>query len=353
MIHAALQYEVNSHRSPRNFNNHFGVPLTLLGLTAQHAAAIVELGASAYGEIRKLSEIASPEIGIITGIGQAHRASFGNASDVAAAKGELAEALPSDGLLLLCGDDAHSASLAQRASSRTTLVGTGPDCDVRAESIQQNGEWLSVKVDGVDFQVRAAGKHFARSVLFAVATAREFGLSDQQIAAGLADFQASTGRCSVEAIGDWTVIDDSYNASPEAVEAACGLLGSWPTEARRILVCGDMLELGDAAAACHQDAGLAAARAGVDRIFALGEFSQDLVGAAIEAGLDPNCGEAFHDLNFLLHRLQQTLRPGDVILVKGSRGMRMERVIAWLRGEVMSAMLPEHVSETQTIPGLG
>jgi UDP-N-acetylmuramoyl-tripeptide--D-alanyl-D-alanine ligase len=354
MIHAALQYEVNSHRSPKNFNNQFGVPLTLLGLTEQHAAAIIELGASAHGEIRKLAEIASPEIGIITGIGQAHRASFGDASEVARAKGELAEALPIDGLLLLCGDDALSPSLAKRTSARVTLVGTTSECHVRAEAIHQDGERLCVHIDGSDYRIRAAGKHFARSVLFAVATAREFGLTDKQIVTGLADFQAPTGRCSVESIGSWTVIDDSYNASPEAFAAACGLLGSWPTEARRILVCGDMLELGDAASACHQDAGLAVAQAGIDRVFALGDFSRNIVSSAIDAGLDPNCGEAFgrNKMSSLLHRLQQTLRPGDVILVKGSRGMRMERVVEWLRSEVMSATLPDHVSQSEKIPGL-
>ena len=354
MIHAALQDEVNSHRSPRNFNNHFGVPLTLLGLTAQHGAAIIELGASAHGEIRRLCEMASPEIGIITGIGQAHRASFGDVNEVAAAKGELAEALPRDGLLLLCGDDAHSASLARRTESRVTLVGTSPDCQVSAEAIYQDGERLCVRIDGTDFRIRAAGKHFARSVLFAVATARKFGLSEKQIATGLADFRAPIGRCSVESIGQWTVIDDSYNASPEAFAAACGLLGSWPTEARRLLVCGDMLELGDAAAACHQDAGLAAAQAGIDRVFALGDFSRDIVGSATDAGLDPNCGEAFSktEMPSLLHRLQQTLRPGDVLLVKGSRGLRMERVIEWLRSEVMSTTLPKHVLQIERIPGL-
>ena len=139
-------------------------------------------------------------------------------------------------------------------------------------------------------------------------------------------------------IGSWTVIDDSYNASPEAFAAACGLLGGWPTDARRILVCGDMLELGEAASACHQDAGLAIAQAGIDRVFALGDFSRDVVGSALDAGLDPNSGEAFgkNEMSSLLHRLQQTLRAGDVLLVKGSRGMRMERVIEWLRSEALA-----------------
>lgn len=338
MIHAALQYEVPSHRSPRNFNNHFGVPLTLLGLTAQHKTAIVELGASAHGEVRRLSEIASPQIGIITGIGQAHRATFGDASEVARAKGELAESLPADGLLLLCGDDIHSPSIASRTSARVALVGTTAESHVQAEAIHQEGERLCVCIDGTDFRIRAAGRHFARSVLIAVATAREFGLTDQQIATGLADFQAPAGRCSLETIGSWTVIDDSYNASPEAFEAACGLLGGWSTDARRILVCGDMLELGEAASACHQDAGLTIARAGIDHVFALGDFSQDVIGSALDAGLDPNCGETFgkKEMPTLLHRLQQILRAGDVLLVKGSRGMRMERVIEWLRSEALA-----------------
>ena len=335
MIHAALQYEVPSHRSPRNFNNHFGVPLTLLGLTTQHKTAIVELGASAHGEVRRLAEIASPQIGIITGIGQAHRGNFGDCSQVALAKGELAAALPADGVLLLCGDDEYSRVIARRACCRVSLIGTGRECHVRAETIRQDGEFLSVRIDGSEFRVRATGKHFARSVLFAVATGRESGLSDSHIARGLAGFRPPVGRCSVERIGDWTVIDDSYNASPEAFEAACRLLGSWPAATRRILVCGDMLELGDVAVTCHQDAGLAAARAGIDRVYALGHFAREVVGSAVEAGLDPDCCQAFQDRPSLLHRLQQTIRPDDVLLIKGSRGMRMERVIEWLREEAL------------------
>lgn len=353
MIHAALQYEIPSHRSPRNFNNHFGVPLTLLGLTAHHKAGIVELGASVHGEVRRLSEIASPQIGIITGIGQAHRATFGDASEVAKAKGELAESLPADGLLLLCEDDAHSASIASRSSARVALIGTTNECHVQAEAIHLEGERLCVRIDGTEFRIRAAGRHFARSVLLAVATAREFGLTDQQIATGLANFQAPVGRCSVETIGSWTVIDDSYNASPEAFTAACGLLGGWATEARRILVCGDMLELGAAASACHQDAGLSIARSGIDRVFALGDFSRDVVGSALDSGLNPNCGEAFgkNEMPSLLQRLQQTLRAGDVLLIKGSRGMRMERVIEWLRSEALAADQIV-VPQIEIIPGL-
>ena len=336
MVHAALQHKLNPHCSPRNFNNQFGVPLTLLGLNARHDAAIVELGASAHGEIARLCEIAAPEIGIITGIGQAHRGTFGDCSQVAIAKGELAAALPADGVLLLCGDDSYSRAIATRAACRVRLIGTGHECHVRSETIRQDGEFLAVRIDGVDFRVRTAGKHFARSVLFAVAAGRECGLRDKQIARGLADFRTPAGRCSVETIGEWTVIDDSYNASPETFEAACGLLGNWPDATRRLLICGDMLELGDAAAALHQDAGLAAARAGVDRIYACGQFAGDLTGAAIKAGLDPDCCEAFQELPSLLHRLQQTMRSGDVLLMKGSRGMQMERVIEWMRREVLS-----------------
>ena len=190
-------------------------------------------------------------------------------------------------------------------------------------------------------------------MLLAVATAREFGLTDQQIATGLANFQAPVGRCSVETIGSWTVIDDSYNASPEAFTAACGLLGGWATEARRILVCGDMLELGAAASACHQDAGLSIARSGIDRVFALGDFSRDVVGSALDSGLNPNCGEAFgkNEMPSLLQRLQQTLRAGDVLLIKGSRGMRMERVIEWLRSEALAADQIV-VPQIEIIPGL-
>jgi UDP-N-acetylmuramoyl-tripeptide--D-alanyl-D-alanine ligase len=340
MLHAVLSQKFETLRSPKNFNNQFGVPLTLLQLGAHHEVAIVELGASACGEIRRLAQIAQPDSGIITGTGFAHAAQFGGKQAVVRAKGELAEAIPGRGLLLLCGDEDSAKSHADRAVCRVVRVGTGSSHDkgtgqgsvndLTASAVVQTGERLQVTIDDVVFEVTASGRHFARSVLFAVATARDLGMTDDEIQQGLNKFSPVAGRCVIRQLSTCTVIDDSYNSSPEAMQAAIALLAGHETLSQRILITGDMLLLGEHASPCHRDIGVTAAASGIDFILALGRFASDVVSVAVEAGFDPERATAHVKLDGLLTELDNILRDGDTILVKGSRATRMERVVEWL-----------------------
>ena len=331
MIHTVLSSRFCSHRSPRNFNNHYGVPLTLLGINSQTEVAVVELGASARGEITRLCEIATPDIGVITGIGLAHAADFGGPEHVVTAKGELAAALPGRGVLFLWGDDPKANELAARASCRVVRAGLGPYNDLRADSVIQKADSLEVTLDQTTLRVPLIGRHFARSILLSAAVGREFGIPLNEIADALASFQPVKGRGTVERIGDWTVIDDSYNASPEAMQAAIALLGSFDTGSQRILITGDMLALGDLSAVSHEEAGISAAAAGIDHVLSVGQFAPDIIRGARATGLDILRAQTFETHTDLTDHLAKILSPNDVLLVKGSRATQMENVITWLR----------------------
>ncbi len=341
MLHAVLSQKFKTLRSPKNFNNQFGVPLTLLQLGSHHEVAVVELGASACGEIRRLAEIAQPDTGIITGTGFAHAAQFGGHKAVIRAKGELAEAIPGRGLLLLCGDEDSTETHADRAVCRVIRVGTAASKesvnDLIATKVVQTGEQLHVTIAESVFKVTASGRHFARSVLFAVAVSRDLGMTDKEIQLGLNSFVPVAGRCEIRQLPTCTVIDDCYNSSPEAMQAAIAVLAGRETSEQRILITGDMLLLGEHAADCHRDVGITAAASGIDHIFALGRSAEDVVAGAVEAGFDPERATAHVKLDELLDQLKTVLSDDDVILVKGSRATHMERVVEWLETQSTSS----------------
>ncbi|MDA0809848.1 MAG: UDP-N-acetylmuramoyl-tripeptide--D-alanyl-D-alanine ligase [Planctomycetota bacterium] len=334
MVHAVLSQKFESLRSPKNFNNQFGVPLTLLQLKPHHDVAVVELGASACGEIRRLAQIAQPDTGIITGTGFAHAAQFGGQKAVVRAKGELAEAIPGRGLLLLCGDEESANAHAARASCRVLRVGTSSEKEsvnnLIASEVVQAGDKLQVTIGETVFEVAISGRHFARSVLFAVAIARDLGMTDDEIQLGLNNFDPVAGRCEIRQLPACTVIDDCYNSSPEAMQAAIAVLAGRESSGQRILITGDMLMLGEHGSTCHRDIGVTAAASGIDHVFAIGRFANDVVDGAVEAGFDPERATAHVKLEELLERLNTVLSDGDVILVKGSRATHMERVVDWL-----------------------
>ncbi len=333
MVAAALSARLRVFQSKKNFNNHIGLPLCLLELTDDYDVAVLELGASGVGEIEGLCEIAKPDLGIITGIGRAHSKGFGGIEKTTVAKGELAAALPTSGRLFLTSSEPRHGQLAGLARCPVTFVGTQISDDVYASHVSMRGARLLIVVDSHEYAVSVAGPHFTRNVLLAIAVARELGLSPDEISQGLSDFQPAPGRCQVRDLGAWTVIDDTYNASPEAMIAACQALGRWPTEGHRILVCGDMLELGTDSLSGHQDVGITAVEAGVDVVLSYGMLARTVVETALSAGLLPENAGSFTDLDELLERLKSELHLGDVVLVKGSRSMRMERVVDWLVNE--------------------
>lgn len=331
MIHAVLSAVHPGVRSLKNFNNHIGLPLSLLELDHRHEFAVLEMGASAVGEIAMLAEIARPEVGVITGIGLAHVEGFGSPEQIVLGKGELLEALPPCGFAVLPGDDAVTRGMASRARCPVFFVGEAEGNHVRATNVRVGNQRLTFEVDHVEYKVPVTGRHFLRASLTSLAIAREFGLSPTQIAAGFANFQAVPGRCQVHSIGPWTVIDDTYNANPASMRAACETLRHWHGANKRLLITGDMLELGAHAEQAHFELGRAAAEARVDGLLVFGEHAEHVIRGARDRGLRPSRLAQCDHLEILLTVLDCVLEPGDVLLVKGSRGMRMERVVEWLR----------------------
>lgn len=333
LIHTVLESNFTGIQSPRNFNNHIGLPLSILGIRHNHEFAVLELGASASGEIRELAGIAEPEIGVVTSIGLSHVSSFGSIEHITEAKGELIEALPAEGLAVLAGDDPRVRSLADRAACRVVFIGEGADNDLRATDVEISRNQVTFRVDGQLYVLAATGRHHVGAALCAIAVAREVGIDELNVAAALNSFVPVQGRCRLEEIGPWTVIDDTYNANPASMQAACRVLADWDGFGKRILVAGDMLELGELTEHCHRQLGRWAAEAQTDRLLVYGEHAKHVVHAALEAGLSAHNLAECEDWDALLAVLDCCLEEGDVVLVKGSRALRMERVVEWLRSQ--------------------
>ncbi len=336
LIHAALSSQFSGTQSPGNFNNHLGLPMSLLAIEPHHEFAVLELGASQVGEIRHLAEIAQPEVGVITSIGKAHLEGFGSVAGIIQGKGELLEALPSTGFAVLPGDDPTTRGMATRAACRVITVGEGLNNELRAERVLLSPGRLSFLVEGQEYALHLHGRHQFTNALLAIAIGREIGISHATMAAGLSQFEPEAGRGAWRKLGAWTVIDDTYNASPTSVAAAIEALAMIaPQRAPRYAVLGDMLELGTAAVAEHEAIGRRIAELKLDGLLACGEFASSLARGAQAAGMPAGRIVSATQLDVLEAVLDCWLDPAAVILVKGSRGARMERVINWLEEQAL------------------
>lgn len=327
MIDTVLGSKFSGITSPHNYNNHVGVPLSLLRLEQEHRYAALELGASAKGEIAKLANLCRPQIGVITRIGEAHLGTFGTQHDLAEAKAELLAALPRSGVAMLNGDDPWQRQVAERSAARIVWIGRGADCDLAAVDVHSTGGWLRFRVDAQRYSVPVWGRHYLHAALAAIAVGLELGLSPAEIAAALADFQPPLMRCQVTDVAGGKLIDDSFNASPSAMRAALDLLREVDVPGERVVVCGDMKELGPASRQWHRRLGQeVVTRCGADRLFACGDHADDVVLAAREAGMPAARATACEQVEHIIPLVERTMRPGSAVLVKGSRAMGMERV---------------------------
>jgi len=333
MIHLALSSEFEGIRSRKNFNNTIGLPLSILDADPGHEFIVLEMGAARRGDIAELCSIATPEVGVVTAVGPAHLESFGGLDGVIAGKGELLECLPSSGFAVLPGDDAVLRQMADRAPCPVIFVGEGDDNHLQATRVRSSFEGLSFRVDGTDFSIPVYGRHHLPGALCAIAIAREIGMPLQSVAQGLERFEPIEGRCRLRHIGPWSVIDDSYNASPLSVAAACRLLSELelPGVTRRILILGDMLELGAAADQEHWRIGQLAASLKLDLLLGCGSHADAMARGAEQGGMSPHGIAVAPDLEAIRAVLDCWLEPGDLVLIKGSRSMRMERLMDWLK----------------------
>jgi UDP-N-acetylmuramoyl-tripeptide--D-alanyl-D-alanine ligase len=332
MIRAVLERRFCGTSSPKNYNNHVGLPLSMLAMHPDHDFAVLEAAASAPGEIAHLAAMCQPHVGVITRVGDAHLGGFGSPDAVAAAKAELIDALAPDGWAVLNGDDPHLRKLAGHFHAHVVWFGRALENDLVATAVESRAGRVSFDVDGTRMSVAAWGRHHLTSALAAVAVGRIFGLSDAEISRGLEEFEPPPMRCQISKVGGATIIDDTYNASPVAMRAALELLRDFDAPGRRIVVCGDMRELGEAAGRLHRHLGnQVVSLCGADLLVACGRHAEDVVEGARAAGMPHSRAVAVACTDEVLTHLDSALTPGDVVLVKGSRALGMERLVQALQ----------------------
>ncbi len=327
-------------RNEGNLNSETGLPMTLLRLEPWHQAAVLEMSMYTEGEIARLAEIARPEVGVVLAVHPTHLERAGSLQAISRAKSELPAALPADGLAVLNADDANVLAMRAITAATVRTFGLGPDADVRATEVESHG------IDGTSFtldapwgrrRLRSAtpGRHLVPHALAAATVAEHFGVPLDEVEAALAVGSRADHRMAVvEATGGATVIDDTYNASPVSVAAALDFLGESPVGPgrSRYAVLGDMLELGPAEERLHREIGARAAGV-ADALVAVGERGRWIGEGARAAGLR-RVSEA-RDADEAVVAVERDLAPGvgDVLLVKGSRGIELDRLVAALSGE--------------------
>jgi UDP-N-acetylmuramoyl-tripeptide--D-alanyl-D-alanine ligase len=300
--------------------------------------SVLEFGASRPGEIAELAALGRPQIGVITRIGDAHLAGFGSRQAIADAKAELLDALPSDGLAVLNGDDPELVRLRQRSRAKAVFVGRGSHCDLSATNVKSAAGVLSFDVDGARLNVPVWGRHYLPCALAAYAVGKSYGLNAGEIGEALAEFEPPPMRCQVSGLGPAIVINDSYNSSPTAMRAALELLRDFDAPGRRIVLCGDMRELGGDASALHRELGNEVVTlCGADLLLACGEYAEDVAEGARAAGMPRERAIACRNPLDAVPHVRKSLGPGDVVLVKGSRAIALERVVAALQKPVRMA----------------
>ncbi len=332
VVAAVLSQRFRTLKSQRSFNSEVTLPATLLGLTADHQVAVLEMGMWAAGEIRFLASLARPQIGIVTNVGPSHLERLGSIEAIANAKAELPESLPADGWCILNADDPRVKAMVTRTAARVLTYGYADQADVRllkVESYSLHGIGLAVEYNGQQHWLRTPliGCHHAYTALAAIATALVLGLDWEAIAAGLREPGEQLRLRVVRGRHGVMIIDDTYNAAPLSTIAALQVLAE--TEGRRIAVLGEMLELGAASEEGHQQVGAAAATA-ADLLIAVGRQAHIVADAARRAGMTAEQVKICADNEAAIRLLNQLIQAGDCLLVKGSRGVQMETIVVAL-----------------------
>jgi UDP-N-acetylmuramoyl-tripeptide--D-alanyl-D-alanine ligase len=327
-IAVALGAMFNVLKSKGNLNNNYGLPLQLLRIEQEHEFAVVEMGMNHAGEIAALARIATPDWGVVTNVGMAHVENFSDAqAGIARAKFELVASLPETGVAFLNCDDAYVSQFGRDFAGSAVYFGRGPCADPQIIAVAEDEHGLRIRYrsDGQerDLALKLVGGHNALNAMAALAVAREAGVDLDAAEAELEKLTPGDKRGETIALGGATILNDSYNSNPEALRSMIGTLAARPAQ-RRILIAGEMLELGEHAARLHAECGKAAAEAGLDMIIGVRGNAEHLAAAACGAGV---AALFLPDADAAGRWLAGNLRPGDVALVKGSRGVRLERAI--------------------------
>ena len=335
-VAAVLSRRFRTLRNEGNQNNEVGLPLTLMRLGPEHQAAVLEMGMYTGGEIADLARLAQPSIGVVTAVQPVHLSRIGSIEAIEAAKGELLEALPADGAAILNADDQIVRRMGSRSAARSISYGFAADADIGADAVESAGTagmrfTLRTDAGSRPVTIPTLGRLSVHNALAGAAVGRAAGLSVDEITDGLAAGWSAPHRVQLVRLGGVTIVDDSYNASPRSVVAALDLLAGLP--GRRGAVLGEMLELGEASDEGHRVVGEAAART-VDWLVVVGPDAAPIAEGAVSAGMDPDRIVRVRDADAALDMLPARLRDGDVVLVKASRGIGLDRVVDGLRRDL-------------------
>ena len=323
-----LASRLRVHKSEGNFNNHFGLPLMLLKLQPEHDVAVIEMGMSHAGEIAALAKIAQPETGVVTNVAPVHLEFFDSIADIARAKYELIQSLPAAGTAILNADDEYVSQFGRGFKGKVVQYGVRPTANVRVENVAARGEQGSTFDVVVGDQRQHAslplvGSHNVLNALAAVAVALEHSFALGDAVAALATLAAADKRGQVVRLGNITIINDCYNSNPKALAAMVDALASMAAQ-RRIVVAGEMLELGPKGAEMHRESGWHVAEAKIDMLIGVRGLAEQMVAGANAAGAQALFLASPEEAGEWLHK---NARDGDAVLLKASRGVKLEKAL--------------------------
>lgn len=330
MIAAVLSQKYRVLQTEKNFNNEIGLPKTLLQLTPEHEACVVEMGMRGLGQIAKLAAIAEPDIGVVTNVGKSHIELLGSQDNIARAKSELVRALSEDGVAILNQDDSYVAAMADLCRGKVVGYGIESNAAIRASRVVCSEKGLRFACrcfdQVMDIHMPLIGSHNVYNALAAIAVGRVLGLTEHQLQKGLSEYRGMPMRQELIHLGEYTFINDAYNANPASMSEALKSLALL-TKGRKIAVLGGMLELGDWTVREHEKIGAEAAELGLDALITMGSPASYIADAARKNGL----GAVYtaQDHAGAADCLRQIIQPGDTVLLKGSRGFAMEKILPY------------------------
>jgi len=326
MTSAILSKKFNVLKNFGTENNNIGVPITLMRLNSEHNIAVLEMGTNHLGEIKRLSEIARPTTAIITNIGPSHLEYLEDMDTVLKAKVEMLEYMSEGSRLILNADDEYLKKI--KTGMKTVWFGFDKEADFYADKINLEPDGITFKLNGKwDISLGVLGRHNVYNALSAIACAWDFGISIEDIKDALKEFRAPSMRMNIKKFGDIKIINDTYNANPQSMKQAIESLRDMATEGRKILIAGDMLELGTFSGRFHHLVGKQAAESGIDLIVAVGKLAEHISNGAQEAGMSARKIKLCGLTKEAREKVPSLIKKGDTILIKGSRAMRMEEIV--------------------------
>jgi UDP-N-acetylmuramoyl-tripeptide--D-alanyl-D-alanine ligase len=323
-----LKGRFNCHQAPKSFNNNIGVPMTLLGANENDKIIVAELGSNRPGEISALTKIARPDVAVVTNVFPAHLEGFGNIEAIIKEKASIHDGLTDNGKLVINGDIEGLTRYCKAKGWEFTTFGQNADCDITATGLNSDGFCGEFLIDKTKVKVRLAGKANLFNTLAAWAVCREFGVTINDFAEAIKSFEPAGMRLQILKLGNATVINDCYNANPASMANALDCFRQTDRTARKVFICGTMAELGTQSQALHAELGQLIAKSGVDVLLAGGVFAKIVAEEAEKYASEGFIAKVFADTDELCDNLSGSVRSDDIILVKGSRSMELEKAVS-------------------------